>query len=95
MDPGAPPPTDSKVPPEPAPPASESAQDRHRREMEASFEALEVTVEHGFVRVLKIAVLVVVGVMFAGVGTYVLGGYLRDRGEQQRIARATLSSYQS
>ena len=75
-------------PASPTPP--ESAHDRHLREMEESFEALEGTVEHWLVRVLKIAVPVFGAVLLAVVGAYTLGGFLRDRAERKRVARAML-----
>jgi hypothetical protein len=84
------PPTDAEVPAAAAPAPPESAHDRHLREMESSFEALEDTVEHGLVRVVKIAVPAVVGLLVAVVGVYTLGGYLRDRAERKRVARAML-----
>jgi hypothetical protein len=71
-----------------SPPAPESAHDRHTRELEHSLEVLEETVEHGFVRTLKLAVPIFVGVVLAAVGTYVLGNYLRDRAEARRVERA-------
>jgi hypothetical protein len=86
MDP-EPPITDGTLPGEPAPALVETAEDRHRREMEVSFERLEETVEHGFVRVVKMAVPALIGLILAAVGVYVLGASLRDRAERRRLAR--------
>ena len=69
------------------PPPHETAHERHTRELEHSLEVLEETVEHGFVRVLKLAVPIFIGVVLAAVGTYVLGNRLRDRAEARHIER--------
>jgi hypothetical protein len=61
--------------------------DRHRREMEQSFERLETTAGHGLARLLKLAVLAFVGLILAAIGSYVLGSYLRDRSDRRRVAR--------
>ena len=58
--------------------------------MEQSFEALEGTVEHWLVRTLKIALPALAGLLVAVVGVYTLGGFLRDRAERKRVARAML-----
>ena len=71
------------------PPAPESAHDRHTRELEHSLEVLENTVEHGFVRTLKLAVPIFMALVLAAVGAYVLGNRLRDRAEARHIERAT------
>jgi hypothetical protein len=55
--------------------------------MEASFEALEQNVEHGLVRMLKIAVPLLAAVILAAVGSYLLGSYFKDRAERKRVAR--------
>lgn len=82
------PPTDSNAPVEPAPVTHASAQDRHTREFNQSLDKLEDTVEHGAVRLLKIAIPMMIGLIIAVVAVYKLGGHLRDRAEQKRIARA-------
>jgi len=69
-------------------PAPETAHERHTRELEHSLEVLEDTVEHGFVRVLKLAVPIFIGVVLAAVGAFVLGNRLRDRAEARDIERA-------
>jgi hypothetical protein len=71
-----------------AAPAPETAHERHTRELEHSLEVLEDTVEHGFVRALKLAVPIFIGVVLAAVGAYVLGNRLRDRAEARQIERA-------
>jgi hypothetical protein len=81
------PPTDALLPGEPAPAPIPSEHDQHLREMEQSFEVLEKTVAHRLVRLVKIAVPAFIGVILAAVGSYLLGGYLRDRAERKRIAR--------
>ena len=81
------PPTDPREPVAPAPSAPESAHERHTREFTHSVGALEDTVEHGLVRTLKLAVPVLLGIIAAAIGSYLLGQYLRDRSEQRRVAR--------
>jgi hypothetical protein len=74
---------------EPVPaPVRETAHDRHTREFEQSLEVLEETVEHGLVKVLKIAVPLTVAFVLTAVGLYILGGKMRDRSEARRVARA-------
>ena len=81
--------TESIAPVTPAPPTPpESVEERHTREFTHSVEALEDTVEHGLVRVLKLAVPALLAVIAAAVGSYLLGQYLRDRSERRRVARA-------
>jgi len=82
-----PPMTDGTLPGDPGTVAVETAHDRHLREMEASFETLEQTVAQRVTRVVKIAVPVFIGLILAAVGSYLLGGYLRDRAEAKRIAK--------
>jgi hypothetical protein len=82
------PPTEPVTPIAPTPPVPESAHDRHMRELEQSVDKLEVTVEHWFVRVLKIAIPAVVGLTLAALASYRLGDYLRDRSEQKSVDRA-------
>ena len=69
-------------------PVHESAHDRHTREFEHSLEVLEETVEHGLVRVLKIAIPLVIAFVLSAIGLYILGGKMRDRSEARRVARA-------
>ena len=71
-----------------APPVPETAEARHTRELEQSFERLEHTVESRLVRALKVAIPVLVGVVVAAVAVYKLGNVLRDRAERRRVARA-------
>ena len=66
----------------PGAPPVESLHDRHLHEMESSFEALEQNVEHGLVRMLKIAVPAVGAVILAAVGSYMLGAFFKDRAER-------------
>jgi len=78
------------APPAPAPESAhrETAHERHTRELEQSLEVLEDTVEHGLVRVAKVAVPLLLAFVASAVGLYILGGKMRDRSEARRVARA-------
>jgi len=67
----------------------ETAEERHLRQLEHSVGELGDTVEHWLVRFLRIAVPIVLAVLAAMIGVYVLGNRMRDRAERRRIARAT------
>ena len=82
------PPSDENLPVEPEPPADESAQARHARELNQSVDALEDTIEKGVARGLGQAIPVVLGVFVACVGLYVVGRRLRHRAQARRAARA-------
>jgi hypothetical protein len=71
-----------------APPPTETALERHTRELESSVDALEGTIQRAVIRAIKIAIPLAIGVFLAAVGSYVLGGYMRDRAERRDIARA-------
>jgi hypothetical protein len=74
--------------PAPEPVHRETAHERHTREFEQSLEVLEDSVEHGLVRVAKVAVPLLVAFVASAVGLYILGGKMRDRSEARRVARA-------
>jgi hypothetical protein len=82
------PPTEPHAPVDPVPAAPESAHERHTREFNQSVGTLEDTVEHGLVRMLKLAIPILMGVVLAAIGMYILGNRLRDRAERRRVARA-------
>jgi hypothetical protein len=81
-------PTAPVAPIAPSPTAVETAHERHTREFTHSVEVLEDSVEHGLVRMLKLAVPAVLALIVAAVGSYLLGQHLRDRSEQRRVDRA-------
>ena len=79
---------DERTPAEPAPPADESVQDRHTRELSQSLDALEDTLETGLAHALRRVVPVVLGVFVTLAGLYALGRRLRHRAEPTLTAEA-------